>query len=199
MVVPLRPQCRAISRSDHWLHSPSARRRRAAERFGVPKLKSPDDAYALVGASVELASRQLRHGIPADPLELEPVIERLPDYEDLVVRNEIYRERTTGVGVLPKEVAYSYGVSGPIARGSDIAFDVPTGGVQVVFSYDATTHRLEISTRFCSSIPTVMGDVWIPPSLRRVARTARWFWEMKRAATVGTMGPPRPGNPSSRG
>ena len=50
---------------------------RAAERFGVPKLKSPDDAYALVGASVELASRQLRHGIPADPLELEPVIERL--------------------------------------------------------------------------------------------------------------------------
>jgi AcrR family transcriptional regulator len=50
---------------------------RAAERFGVPMLKSPDDAYALVGASVELASRQLRHGIPADPLELEPVIERL--------------------------------------------------------------------------------------------------------------------------
>jgi len=49
---------------------------RAAERHGVPKLKSPDDAYALVGAAVELASRQLRHGIPADPLELEPVIER---------------------------------------------------------------------------------------------------------------------------
>lgn len=49
----------------------------AAERFGVPRLKSPEDAYALVGASVELASRQLRHGIPADPLELEPVIERL--------------------------------------------------------------------------------------------------------------------------
>jgi AcrR family transcriptional regulator len=49
----------------------------AAERYGVPKLKSPDDAYALVGAVVELASRQLRHGVPADPLELEPVIERL--------------------------------------------------------------------------------------------------------------------------
>ena len=50
---------------------------RAAERYGVPRLKSPDDAYALVGAIVELASRQLRHDIPADPLELEPVIERL--------------------------------------------------------------------------------------------------------------------------
>jgi AcrR family transcriptional regulator len=50
---------------------------RAAERYGVPRLKTADDAYALVGAIVELASRQLRHGIPADPLELEPVIERL--------------------------------------------------------------------------------------------------------------------------
>ena len=49
----------------------------AAERYGVPRLKSPHDAYALVGAIVELASRQLRHGVPADPLELEPVIERL--------------------------------------------------------------------------------------------------------------------------
>ena len=49
----------------------------AAERYGVPRLKSPDDAYALVGAIVELAVRQLRHGRPADPLELEPVIERL--------------------------------------------------------------------------------------------------------------------------
>jgi NADH-quinone oxidoreductase subunit D len=28
------------------------------------------------------------------------------------------------VGVLPKEIAYSYGVSGPIARGSGIDFDV---------------------------------------------------------------------------
>jgi AcrR family transcriptional regulator len=49
----------------------------AAELYGSPRLKSPDDAYALVGAIVELASRQLRHGRPADTLELEPVIERL--------------------------------------------------------------------------------------------------------------------------
>ena len=49
----------------------------AAERYGVPTLRSPDDAYALVGAVVELASRQLRQGVPSDPLDLEPVIERL--------------------------------------------------------------------------------------------------------------------------
>ncbi|MBK5228249.1 MAG: NADH-quinone oxidoreductase subunit D [Actinobacteria bacterium] len=52
------------------------------------------------------------------------VIERLPDYEDLLTGNEIFKQRTLNVGVLDKEVAYSYGVSGPIARGSDISFDV---------------------------------------------------------------------------
>ena len=53
------------------------RNREAAERDGTPRLGSPDDAYALVGAIAELAVRQLRYGRPADPLDLEPVIERL--------------------------------------------------------------------------------------------------------------------------
>lgn len=52
------------------------------------------------------------------------VIDRLPDYENLLIGNEIFKQRTIGVGVLPKDVAYSYGVSGPIARGSDIDLDV---------------------------------------------------------------------------
>jgi AcrR family transcriptional regulator len=49
----------------------------AAGRYGTPRLQSPDDAYALVGAIVELAGRQLRTGRPADPFDLAPVIERL--------------------------------------------------------------------------------------------------------------------------
>jgi AcrR family transcriptional regulator len=49
----------------------------AVEQYGAPKLASPDDAYALVGAIIELAGRQLRRGIPADMLDLQPVIERL--------------------------------------------------------------------------------------------------------------------------
>jgi AcrR family transcriptional regulator len=47
------------------------------DREGRPRLKSPLDAIALVGAIIELASRQLRYGDPADPRDLEPVIERL--------------------------------------------------------------------------------------------------------------------------
>lgn len=48
-----------------------------AERGVAPRFASPHDAYAIVGAVVELASRQLRTGTPADMRELEPVVERL--------------------------------------------------------------------------------------------------------------------------
>ena len=43
----------------------------------VDRLASPHDAFAIVGAIVELASRQLRTKDPKDILELEPVLERL--------------------------------------------------------------------------------------------------------------------------
>ena len=43
----------------------------------APRLASPHDAFAIVGAVVELASRQIRTGVPGDIRELEPVVERL--------------------------------------------------------------------------------------------------------------------------
>jgi AcrR family transcriptional regulator len=46
-------------------------------RYGAPRFASRDDAFACVGAIVELASRQLRTGTPSDIRELEPVIDRL--------------------------------------------------------------------------------------------------------------------------
>ena len=50
----------------------------AGARAGaLAPLASREDAVALVGATAELASRQVRHGQPADVHELEPVIERL--------------------------------------------------------------------------------------------------------------------------
>ena len=49
----------------------------AHERFGAIRLASLDDAFAIVGAIVELTSRHLRHGRPADIRDLEPVIARV--------------------------------------------------------------------------------------------------------------------------
>jgi AcrR family transcriptional regulator len=48
-----------------------------AEAGAVRRLASPHDAYAIVGAAMELAARQVRTGRPEDVHDLEPVIERL--------------------------------------------------------------------------------------------------------------------------
>jgi NADH-quinone oxidoreductase subunit D len=49
---------------------------------------------------------------------------RLPDIEGMLVGNEIVRARTRGVGVLSRELAAAYGVSGPIARASGLDLDL---------------------------------------------------------------------------
>jgi AcrR family transcriptional regulator len=49
----------------------------AAPRYGAGTFPSTDDAFAIIGASVELVSRQLRTGQPEDMLDLVPVITRL--------------------------------------------------------------------------------------------------------------------------
>jgi AcrR family transcriptional regulator len=50
---------------------------RTAPKYRAPRFASRDDAFACIGAIVELASRQLRTKKPADIRELEPVIDRL--------------------------------------------------------------------------------------------------------------------------
>ena len=51
--------------------------REDAELGWAPRLASVHDAFAVVGAVVELASRQIRTGEPRDIRDLEPVVERL--------------------------------------------------------------------------------------------------------------------------
>src|SRR5919112_6278151 len=51
--------------------------REDAARYGVVRLASRHDAFAIVGSVVELASRQIRTGQPEDIRDLEPVVERL--------------------------------------------------------------------------------------------------------------------------
>jgi NADH-quinone oxidoreductase subunit D len=55
---------------------------------------------------------------------IDEVRHRLPDLENLVVGNEIFRARTRGVGILAQEFIHAYGVSGPIARASGVNFDL---------------------------------------------------------------------------
>ncbi|KTG18800.1 NADH-quinone oxidoreductase subunit D [Haloferax profundi] len=49
---------------------------------------------------------------------------KLEEYHDLLTANEILQARTVDTGVLPPDVAKSYGVTGPVARGSGIDYDL---------------------------------------------------------------------------
>jgi len=46
------------------------------------------------------------------------------DYRELLEGNEIFLERLVGVGVIPRDVALRYGITGPMARASGIDFDL---------------------------------------------------------------------------
>lgn len=66
----------------------------------------PDEFYALVDEVVKT--------FPA----------RIDEYELLITTNPIWVERTRGLGVITAEDAIAYGASGPVLRGSGIAYDL---------------------------------------------------------------------------
>jgi hypothetical protein len=51
----------------------------AAKRGLSPRFASPHDAFAIIAATMELVSRQIRLGVPENVRELAPVIDRMID------------------------------------------------------------------------------------------------------------------------
>jgi NADH-quinone oxidoreductase subunit D len=71
----------------------------------------------------------LKEDVPRGFVELArkgvtQLIKSIPDYETLLLGNEIFKQRTVGIGILPADLAMEYGVSGPILRGSGVPYDV---------------------------------------------------------------------------
>ena len=72
----------------------------------------------------------LREDLPRDFLERDAARSsigwsaRSSEYEDLLTKNEIYIERTKGVGIVSGEDAIRYSLVGPIARAAGVNYDV---------------------------------------------------------------------------
>src|SRR5450755_1919635 len=49
---------------------------------------------------------------------------RLQEYHDLLTNNQLWLERTKGVGLLSAEDAVAFGTSGPVLRGSGVVWDI---------------------------------------------------------------------------
>jgi NADH-quinone oxidoreductase subunit D len=67
-----------------------------------------------------------REGSLLDFLEhfCEDFPKRVDEYETLLTDNRIWKQRTVGIGVVPPEQALAWGMTGPMLRGSGIAWDL---------------------------------------------------------------------------
>ncbi|MBP7227631.1 MAG: NADH dehydrogenase (quinone) subunit D [Longilinea sp.] len=67
---------------------------------------------------------------------------RLDEYEALLTKNELFLERTQGIGVISAQDCLRWGLTGPVLRGSGVPFDVrkarPYSGYEQ-FEFDVPT------------------------------------------------------------
>jgi NADH-quinone oxidoreductase subunit D len=117
----------------------------------------------------------LSHDLPRDFVEsvfsfldyFEPKIE---EYNELLTYNKIFIERTADIGVMPPEVAISFGVTGPNLRGSGVKWDIRKDepySIYDKFDYDIPVGAGEMGT---------VGDCWDRYYVRMV--------EMKESAKI---------------
>ncbi len=72
---------------------------------------------------------------------------RIPQIEELIFGNEIFRARTVGVGVLSPEKIAQHGVSGPIARASGVDFDLRRDDPYLAYDELTSSGVLTVPTR----------------------------------------------------
>ncbi len=74
---------------------------------------------------------------------------QISEYNELLTYNKIFIERTADVGVLPADVAVSFGVTGPNLRGSGVKWDVRRDEPYSIydrFEFDVPTGTGEFGT-----------------------------------------------------
>lgn len=101
----------------------------------------------------------LSHDLPANFVAtaldfvdyFEPKIE---EYNKILTLNKIFIERTADVGILPADVAISYGVSGPNLRGSGVLWDNRRDEPYSI--YDRFDFEIPVGTGMVGTV----GDCW---------------------------------------
>jgi NADH-quinone oxidoreductase subunit D len=95
------------------------------------------------------------------PLFLEKLTEfldyfepKIDEYNDLLTFNHIFTKRTGNVGVVSKELAIAYALSGPMIRGSGIPFDLRKDRPYSVYD------KLEFDVCVGTGEKGALGDCW---------------------------------------
>ncbi len=94
----------------------------------------------------------------------------IKEVNDLLNYNKIFIERTANVGVLPPDVAISYGCSGPMLRGSGVDFDLRRDDPYSIydrFDWEVCVGKGDAGT---------VGDCWDRHMVR--------VWEMEQSCNI---------------
>lgn len=79
---------------------------------------------------------------------------KIKDYNDILSFNQIFIDRTRGIGVIPKELAIDYGLSGPNLRASGVPYDIRK--IEPYSSYE----RFDFDIPLGQDGKGVVGDSW---------------------------------------
>ncbi len=99
---------------------------------------------------------------------IQAFTERFPasidDYETLLTDNRIWKQRTVNIGVVSPERAMQLGFSGPMLRGSGIAWDLRKKQPYEVYERMAIRHPARGERRLLRSLPGARrGDAAVEP------------------------------------
>jgi NADH-quinone oxidoreductase subunit D len=104
---------------------------------------------------------------------------KLAEYEDLLTKNQIFRKRTEGVGVISREDAIAWGLVGPIARGAGATYDVRKAFPYLTYpTYDfdvPTAAEGDVYARYRVRIAEMRESVKIcREAIRRITPAGAW-------------------------
>lgn len=86
---------------------------------------------------------------------------RIVEYHTLLTRNAIFIKRTADIGVLTREMAISYGCTGPVLRGSGVDYDLRRDG-EAIYTRMYEGYDFEIPVAPFEDAPreAIVGDCW---------------------------------------
>lgn len=99
--------------------------------------------------------------IEACRMFLDWMTPRIKEYHALLTRNAIFIKRTAGIGVMPGDMAISYGCTGPVLRGSGVNHDLRRDG-EPIYTRMYKGYDFEVPVALFKDAPSevILGDNW---------------------------------------
>jgi NADH-quinone oxidoreductase subunit D len=120
-------------------------------------IQMPPGLAALIGRS----ETESLSWIDACTLFLDWLEKRIPEYHTLLTRNQIFIKRTAALGIMDRDMAISYGCTGPVLRGSGVDHDLRRDG-ESIYTRMYQGYNFDIPVAPFEDAPpeVILGDNW---------------------------------------